>query len=41
MIDFVSSKKFILPVVYVIIGVIVYNLIAKYRLTLQVKGERQ
>ncbi len=27
MIDFVSSKKFILPVVYVIIGVIVYNLI--------------
>ena len=27
MIDFVSSKKFILPVVYIIIGIIIYNLI--------------
>ena len=29
MIDFVSSKKFILPIVYIIIGVIVYNLMKK------------
>ena len=27
MIDFIASKKFILPIVYIVIGVIVYNVI--------------